>query len=113
MGQSEVMDSAQEQKYLQMALNNPDILCSEAPLEILEACSDDVEPTPFLEEFFGAGYSNWIYEKYGRRLPQERINNAIIVLWNRACRLHTNILTDIEAPDLAQPFFSDEGLYEA
>ena len=109
MGQSEVMDSAQEQKYLQITLNNPDILCSEAPLEILEACSDDVEPTPFLEEFFGAGYSNWIY----RRLPQERINNAIIVLWNRACRLHTNILTDVETPDLDQPFFSDEGLYGA
>ncbi len=113
MGQSEVMDSAQEQQFLELALNSPDILCSEAPVEILEACSDDVEPTPFLEEFFGTGYSNWMYQKHGRRLPQERINNAIIVLWNRACRLHTSILTGIETPDRDNPFFSDEGLYEA
>ncbi|MDA0735404.1 MAG: hypothetical protein O2909_12770 [Chloroflexi bacterium] len=113
MEQSTIMDSAQEQQYLQLALNRSDILCSEAPTEILQACSDDVEPTPFLEEFFGTGYSNWVYQKYGRRLPQERINNAIIVLWNRACRLHTNILTGVESPDQDKPFFSDEGLYEA
>lgn len=106
------MDSAQEQHFLQLALNRPDILCSEAPLEILQACSDDVEPTPFLEEFFGTGCSNWVYQMYGRRLPQERINNAIIVLWNRACRLHTSILTGVKSPDRERPFFSDEGLYE-
>jgi hypothetical protein len=105
------MDASQEQHYLQLAMDRPEMLCSEAPREILEACSADVEPTPFLEEFFGAGYSSWIYQKYGRRLPQERINNAILVLWNRACRLHTDILTGVESPDRERPFFCDEGLY--
>ena len=97
--------------YLQLALNHANMLCSEAPEEILEACSADAEPTPFLEEFFATGYSQWILEKYGRRLPQERINNAIIVLWHRACRLHTNRMMNLPDPDLDQPFFSDEGLY--
>ena len=105
------MDAAREQHYLQLAMDRPDLLCSEAPREILEACSADAEPTPFLEEFFGTGYSNWTYQKYGRRLPKERINNAILVLWHRACRLHTGILTGVESPDRERPFFSDEGLY--
>jgi hypothetical protein len=105
------MDAARERHYLQLAMDRPDLLCSEAPREILEACSADAEPTPFLEEFFGTGYSNWIYQKYGRRLPKERINNAILVLWHRACRLHTGILTGVESADGERPFFSDEGLY--
>jgi hypothetical protein len=105
------LDASQEQQFLQLALDRPDIRCWEAPREILAACSDDVEPTPFLEEFFGTGYSNWTYQKYGRRLPQERINNAILVLWHRACRLHTDILTGVESPERDRPFFSDEGLY--
>ena len=107
------MDAAQEEQFLQLALNNPGLLCSEAPSEILVACTDDAEPTPFLEEFFGTGYSGWAYEKYGFRFPQDRINNAIIVLWNRACRLHTNQIMGVPDPDLEKPFFSDEGLYDA
>jgi hypothetical protein len=106
------MDSAQEAHYLQVALNNPNLLCSEAALEILEACSSEAEPTDFLEEFFAAGYTQWLLQKYGRRPPQERVNNAIIVLWNRACRLHTSIITGVKDPDRDKPFFSDEGLYE-
>lgn len=106
------MDRAKEADYIKFALENPGLLCSEVPLEILEACSADAEPTPFLEEFFGTGYSQWVYQKHGRRLPQDRINNAIIVLWNRACRLHTNIITGGRDPDWDRPFFSDEGLYE-
>lgn len=100
-----------EEHYLQLALNNANMLCSEAPVEILEACAADAEPTKFLEEFFAAGYSQWILEKYGRRLPQERINNAIIVLWHRACRLHTNLLLHVPDPDRDTPFFCDQGLY--
>jgi hypothetical protein len=107
------MDPAQEEHYLQLALNHPNMLCSEAPLEILEACSSEAEPTRFLEEFFGTGYTQWLLQKYRRRLPQERVNTAIIVLWNRACRLHTSILTGGQDPDWNQPFFSDEGLYGA
>ena len=106
------MDSAREEQYLRLALNKADMLCSEAPADILEACAYDAEPTPFLEEFFGTGYSEWLYQKHGRRLPQQWINNAIIVLWHRACRLHTNILIGKEDPDWNKPFFSDEGLYE-
>jgi hypothetical protein len=106
------MDSAQEHQYLQLAMNYPYMPCSEAPLEILEACSSDAEPTRFLKEFFSAGYTQWILQKYGRRLPKERVSNAIIVLWNRACRLHTSIITGVKDPDWDKPFFSDEGLYE-
>ncbi len=102
-----------EASYLQLAVANANMLCSEAPLEILEVCSADAEPTPFLEEFFAAGYSQWILEKYGRRLPQQRINNAIIVLWHRACRLHTNRLLNLPDPDNDLPFFSDQNLYGA
>ncbi len=106
------MDSAQEEQYLQLALSKANMLCSEAPADILKACADDAEPTPFLENFFGTGYSEWLYQKHGRRLPQQWINNAIIVLWHRACRLHTNTLIGNEDPDWSKPFFSDEGLYE-
>ena len=105
------MDREQEEQFLQLALDRPDLLCSEAPVEILEACAADAEPTPFLEEFFGNGFSGWAYQEYGRRLPQFIINNAIIVLWNRACRIHTCILTGEPDPDWDKPFFSDEDLY--
>ena len=73
-----------------MAQGNPGMLCSEAPIEILEACSSEAEPTKFLEDFFAAGYGQWVLDNHGRRLPQEIINNAIIVLWLRACRIHTS-----------------------
>ena len=106
------MDPAKEEEYLRLAVNNPNMLCSEAPLEILNACSSEAEPTRFLEEFFAAGYAGWIMEKYGRRLPQDRINNAIIVLCLLASQLHTNLLLDIRDPYWDRPFFSDEGLYE-
>jgi len=106
-----MMSPELEEHYLKLALNHANMRCAEAPEEILEACAADAEPTRFLEEFFATGYSQWILEKYGRRLPQERINNAIIVLWHRACRLHTNRLLGLPDPDRDQPFFSDQGLY--
>ena len=106
------MNADQEAHYIELANNNSGILCSEAPVEILEACAADVEPTPFLEEYFSAGHSEWLYEKYGRRFPQTRINNAILVLYNRACRLHTSAITGIDDPESSKQFFSDEGLYD-
>ena len=106
------MNPAKEEEYVQLALDNPGMLCSEAPLEILDACSSEAEPTKFLEDFFAAGYSGWIMEKYKRRLPQERINNAIIVLCLRASQVHTNVLLGLLDPYWDKPFFSDEGLYE-
>ena len=107
------MDAELEERLLQLALDRPDLLCSEVPVEILVACSDDAEPTPFLEEFFGAGFSGWAYQEYGRRLPQPIINNAIIVLWNRACRLHTRVIIGEPDPDWEKPFFSDQDLYDS
>lgn len=106
-----MMDRATEEEYLRLAVNNANMLCSESPREILDACSAEIEPTSFLEDFFSAGYSQWVLETYGRRLPQERINNAIIVLWLRACRLHTSLLLGVQDPDWDRPFFSDVGLY--
>lgn len=107
------MDSAMEEHFLKLAAENPGMMCSEAPVEILEASASDAEPTKFLEDFFAAGYNGWLALKFGRRIhpPQERIDRAIIVLWLRACLLNTDrILERVRAgPD--QPFFSDEGLY--
>ncbi len=100
-----------EAHYLQSAVNNPHLLCSEAPIEILEACSAEAEPTRFLEDYFAAGYNQLVLEKYGRRLPEQQVNNAIIVLWLRACRLRTSLLLGNQDPDSCKPFFSDEGLY--
>ena len=101
----------EESTYLQLALNQSEMLCSEAPLEILEACASEAEPTKFMEDFFATGYSQWVLENHGHRLPQEIINNAILVLWLRACRLHTSILLEEKDPDWNKPFFSDTGLY--
>ena len=70
----------EERKYIQLALNQSEMLCSEAPLEILEACASEAEPTKFMEDFFATGYSQWVLENRGHRLPQEIINNAILVL---------------------------------
>ena len=44
--------------------------------------------------------------QHGRGLPQMFVNNAILVLWLRACRLYTNGLLKIPDPDLEREFFS-------
>ena len=102
-----------EEQFLQLAADNPGMLCSEAPVEILEAAASDAEPTKFMEEFFAAGHKEWLAKKHGRRLhlPQERINRAVIVLWLRACLLNTSRLLGRTDPAATNPFFSDEGLY--
>lgn len=107
------MDPAMEEQFLQLAAENPEMLCSQAPVEILEASASDAEPTKFLEEFFATGYTAWLTKKHGRRLhlPKEHIDRAIIVLWLRACFLNTNRLLGRIGGDEDKPFFSDEGLY--
>ncbi len=107
------MDPAKEKHYLQMAIDHPDILCSEAPLEILEAAAAEGEPTKFMEEYFAAGHSHWLANKHGRsvNLPQDQMNQAILVLWFRACLMNTDHLLGREMRDANMPFFSDEGLY--
>ena len=106
------MDREQEERYIDLAADNPELLCSEVPDEILEACAAEAEPTAFMEEFLAAGHSQWILLKYRRRLPQAMINNNILQLWLRACRLHTNKLTGESDPDWGKPFFSVEDMLE-
>ncbi len=107
------MDSAKEAYYLQFAADNPEILCSEVPLDLLEEAATEAEPTPFFEQFFGVGYSGWLAKKHGRRIrfPQERINAAILVLWYRAILLNTDRIVGTHEVDADGPFFSDEGLH--
>ena len=107
------MDPAQEQQYIKMATEHPDVLCSEAPVEILEAAASEAEPTKFMEEYFAAGHAGWLAMKRGRtiHLPKERMDRAIIVLWHRACLLNTARLLGQRMQDADKPFFSDEGLY--
>ena len=96
----------QERDYVLFAEGSPALLCREAPPEILEACALDNEPTPFLEQFFEAGIRAHARQQHGRELPQMYVNNAILVLWLRACRLYTNGLLGIADPDLDKEFFS-------
>ena len=97
---------AQESEYIQLAEVSPTMLCRDAPPEILEACALDNEPTPFLEQFFEAGIRAHARMQHGRELPQMYVNNAILVLWLRACRLYTNDLLGAIDPDLEKEFFS-------
>ena len=95
----------QEPDYIRLAETAPEMLCREAPPEILEACALDNEPTPFLERFFEAGIRALGRQRHGRELPQLYVNNAIVVLWLRACRLYTNGLLGIADPDGDKGFF--------
>ena len=107
------MERDREQYFLRMAAEQPDILCADAPGEILEACSGVAEPTDFLEQYFAAGHSAWLNDKHGRSInkPQLLVNQAILVLYRRACLIHTARLMGQASPDADKPFFSDEDLY--
>jgi len=107
------MDPQMEEEFLQLAAEHPDILCSEAPLEILEESASEAEPTRYLEQFFATGYTAWLAQKHGRRirLPKEMIDRAILVLWFRASLLNTSRMLGQPNNDDRQPFFSDEDLY--
>ena len=101
------------QRYLQMARECPGLLCSQVPLEILEAATDDgVEPSQFIQEFLEAGHTQWLVQKHGRvRRGEQQIKNAVVVLWVRAGRLFNSHTLGRLDPDWDNPFFSDEGLY--
>ena len=107
------MEPDREQHFLRMAAEQPDILCADAPDEILEACAVEVEPTDFLEQYFAAGHSAWLAHKHGRRInkPQILVDQAILVLYRRACLLNTARLMGQTSEYANQPFFSDEDLY--
>jgi hypothetical protein len=109
------MDTAKEEFYITMASENPNMRCSEAPVEILEAASyAGDEPTPFLTSFFTTGHSQWLARRYGHpasAFDEERIERAVLLLWVRACELYTSHLCGRPDSNWDQPFFSDEGLY--
>ena len=107
------MDPADEQRLLRLAAENPGMLCSEAPLEILEAAASEAEPVKFMEDFFAAGYTAWLSKKLGRQIhpPKDHLNRAIIVLYSRAGLMNTDLLLGLPVRSADQPFFSDEGLY--
>ena len=107
------MEPDREQHFLLMAAEQPDILCADAPDEILEACAVEVEPTDFLEQYFAAGHSAWLAHKHGRTInkPQILVNQAILVLYRRACLLNTARLMGQTSEYANQHFFSDEDLY--
>ena len=107
------MEPEREQHFLRMTAEQPDILCADAPDEILEACAVEVEPTDFLEQYFAAGHSAWLAHKHGRRInkPQILVDQAILVLYRRACLLNTARLMGQNSEYANQPFFSDEDLY--
>ena len=81
-----------------MAMDHPDVMFSQAPLEILEAAAFEGETTNFMAEYFALGHSQWVAEKHGRsiHLPEDQMNQAILGLWLRACSLNTDHLLDQE-----------------
>ena len=107
------MEPDREQFFLKQAVEQPDILCGDAPDEILEACGVEIEPTDFLEQYFAAGHSAWLAHKHGRSInkPQMLVDQAILVLYRRACLLYTARLMGQDGPDIDRPFFSDDELY--
>ena len=107
------MEPDREQHFLRLAVEQPDMLCGDAPAEILEACGVEVEPTDFLEQYFAAGHSAWLAHKHGRRInkPQVLVDQAILVLYRRACLLNTARVMGEVGLDVDKPFFSDEELY--
>jgi hypothetical protein len=107
------MDAELEQHFLKLAVKQPEILCSEAPVEVLQDCAYDGEPTPFQEEYFATGYAAWLERKHGRHInwPQDMVNRAVLVLWYRATLLNTARILGVASEYENQHFFSDDGLY--
>ena len=94
-------------------MEQPAILCSEVPTELLEASTyDDVEPSPYFRGFLEAGHTRWRLETYGPvPFSKAQMANAVMVLWVRARRLYSSHVLVRDDADWDKPFFSDEGLY--
>jgi hypothetical protein len=110
-----IMEPEREELYINLAQKCPDLLCSEAPFEILEAASfSGEEPTEFLKAFLAAGHKQWLLQSRGQRayFDPEQIDRAVTVLWLRACDLYTSYLLNRSNPEWDKLFFSDEGLYD-
>jgi len=102
-----------QSRYLELAAQNPNMLCSEAPPEILQASSfAGDEPTAFLFEFFATGYNQWHLRTHGFSIDfdQERVARGVLLLWFRACDLYTSLEYERPHSDWSKEFFSDVGL---
>ena len=109
------MEPEQEEHYIALAQERPDLSCSDVPFEILEAAAfSGEEPTDFMKEFLAAGHKEWLYRTLGQRpfLDQEQLDRAVGVLWIRACDLYASQTLNWPNPHGDAPFFSDEGLYD-
>ena len=109
----EPMSHETEACFLKMAVEQPEMTCAQVPDLIVEFAAAEVEPTPFMEEYFATGHAEWLAVKHGRRinLPQNLMARAILVLWNRAGLIQTARLLGQQIPDANKPFFDDDGLY--
>jgi hypothetical protein len=108
------MDPRKQEQYLQMAADNPGLLCSEIPIELLEASAEDtVEPSKFYVDFLITGHTRWLLQKFGDVPRSEsQIWDTMVLLWLKAYRLYTSHVLGREDPEWNKPFFSDEGLYD-
>jgi hypothetical protein len=109
------MEKDQEKLYIQMAREHPDIICSDVPVEILEAAAfSGEEPTNFMKEYLAAGHQEWLIRTLGQRayFEPEQVDRSVMVLWLRACDLYTSHRFNRPNPEADKPFFSDEGLYD-
>ena len=107
------MDPALREHYLQMARDNPNLLCSQVPVEILEETAyDEDDPSDLLRDFLEAGFNQWLAQKHRRSidLPQGMVREVVAVLWVRSCRLYKSHLLGRPDQGWDKPFFSDEGL---
>lgn len=98
-----------------MARERPDILCSQVPSRLLDVCAlESEEPTEFLKALFTTGHTQWLAKQHGQgiRISKDRMNNAIMVMWIRACRLQASQMLGRPDPGWEEHFFSDEGLYD-
>ena len=96
------MDPALREHYLQMARDNPNMLCSDVPAEVLaETAYDDSDPSELLRAFLEVGFNWWLTEKHGGSiiLPESMLRDALTVLWDRTCRLYNSHLLVQDDPD--------------
>jgi hypothetical protein len=109
------MEPEKEESYINMARERPDLLCSEAPFEVLEAASfSGEEPTEFLKTLLATGHKQCLLQCCGQQayFDQEQIDRAVMVLWLRACDLYTSLMLNRPNSEWDKLFFSDEGLYD-
>ena len=75
-----MLNAHNQNEYMAIAMEQPNILCSDMPPTLLEAASwDGEEPSPFFVEFLSAGYQEWLAGETGQRvrLPREILDQIV------------------------------------